>query len=62
MSVLSDNMYGIQDISNGQATDTDEETGEEIWIERRLAYADPGRDTSNPTIFIPCTYTSTKHI
>jgi hypothetical protein len=27
----------------------------------RLAYADPGRDVSKATIFILCTYTSTKY-
>jgi hypothetical protein len=31
-------------------------------IEFRLAHADPGRDVSNATIFILCTYTSTEVI
>jgi hypothetical protein len=31
-------------------------------IDIRLARADPGRDVSNATVFILCTYTSTKAI
>jgi hypothetical protein len=28
-----------------------------MWIEIRLALADPSRDVCNATVFIPCTYT-----
>jgi hypothetical protein len=46
----------------GRATDTDEKTEEEIRIAIRLAYADPGRDSRKATVFILCTYTSTKSV
>jgi hypothetical protein len=42
--------------------DADEKMEEEMWIDLRLAHADPGRDDSNATVFILCTYTSTKGI
>jgi hypothetical protein len=35
---------------------------EEMRIDLRLVHTDPGRDVFNATVFILCTYTSTKGI